>query len=248
MSRNFALILSSSSCLPALADIPTPIHDYPHQIPDKRPAPACTQRYAIFAIMEPDSRLADARTAFAGLLVEKDEEIRACLGKGTPSQLALQGDTGDEYVILTDRRIYYRGAYLTGPRPGQPARGPVVIPLVEVSSFRFSNVFMQSRYGCLVMFVTFLFLCLAGALLGRYVGPIIREAEFDMALKLWGGVILLDLVICAAIFRVLRHDCLCVSSPPATMNIGYKLFGKAAVKDLAKLLRASATTNKPRLG
>lgn len=65
------------------------------------------------------------------LVLEKEEKVLGVLNKGGFSNSLLEGTLGSEYVVLSDRRVYYSGKFFNN---GQKISGECVIPLEKISS------------------------------------------------------------------------------------------------------------------
>jgi len=127
--------------------------------------------------------------------------------------LLLGGNLASEFVLLSDRRVYYSGKYLKGRRFGF---GQVVLPLDAVSSVSF---FEAKSYGAALIALMSLGLGFLFVLVTRDIRPLVFS--------------LVPAVILWLVFILSVKRLLIISSSSASVEIEYKAYGAEAIQAFA---------------
>ena len=163
------------------------------------------------------------------LFLEADEKLLAQMSRSYASNFLIGGTLSSDYVVLSDRRMYYSGKYIgrVGRAKLAHARGNIILPLEQISSalsVRITNIGMLI-WGAL--------LSIAGIVVIS--SRVFRDFQTIGILALIAGIVL----ILVALF--LKRHYFIVSTGSESIRIDYRMYGEDRIQEFSKKLGATIT-------
>ncbi len=165
------------------------------------------------------------------VFLEPDEECLAEMSSTSVSSFG--GGSLAEYVVLSDRRIYYAGSAV-GMAVGAGIRktsGQVIVPLEHVTSI---HCLRTSNLGLLIASVIL-------GVTGMAVGVIFADYTDG---KAWFAIVPALVLLVAYLLSIHRYFTVC--SPSGSVGIDFRVYGEREIAAFARRLGAALTAHRER--
>ncbi len=168
------------------------------------------------------------------VFLEEDEQHVGSLSRGYISNIVLDGDFSKNYVILSDRRVYYSGIFfgsVGGAKLGK-MRSQLILPLEKITSIGIMN---KSNVGILILGVLLL------------IAGIIGAASFSQNVRRAGSgpiLFLLPSIILFLVYWFSKRKYFVISTDSGSMDIDFRIFGMNAIVEFSKKLGAALTKHR----